>query len=145
MVFTEKQPFKTVENYFTDALLYQEDNKIAKEPLPKDVDSGNEVDSEAEENTPATFAFKLIVAYLSDPECNNPTEHDCEWVINESIIFDYPVSVDLFISAYDTSLHMPLSMLSITSTPVENGEGSVFVIPPSKKNQSMIVFGRVQP
>ena len=40
---------------------------------------------------------------------------------------------------------MPLSMLSVTSTSVENGEGSVFVVPPSKKNQSLIVFGRVQP
>jgi len=26
MVFAEKQPFKGVENYFTDALLYQESN-----------------------------------------------------------------------------------------------------------------------
>jgi len=28
--------------------------------------------------------------------------------------------------------------------PVECGEGSVFVIPPSKRSQSPIVFGRVQ-
>jgi len=30
-VFAEKQPFKGVENYFTDVLLYQEANKVAKE------------------------------------------------------------------------------------------------------------------
>ena len=66
-------------------------------------------------------------------------------MINENITFDYPVSADLFKSAGDTSLHMPLSMLSVTSTPVENSEGSVFVVPPSKKNQSLIVFGRIQP
>ena len=65
-VFTEKQLFKGVENYFSDALLYQEDNKVAKEPLPEDVDCGNEADSELEEETPATFAFKPIVAYLND-------------------------------------------------------------------------------
>jgi len=40
---------------------------------------------------------------------------------------------------------MPLSMLSMTSTPVENGEGSIFTVHPSKRNQSPIVFGRVQP
>jgi len=47
-------------------------------------------------------------------------------VINENITFDYPVSVDVFKSVDDSSLYMPLSMLSLTSTPVENGEGSVF-------------------
>jgi len=109
MVFAEKQPFKGVENYFTDALLYQEVNNVAKTLLPKDVDSGNETDSEPEENTPATFDFIPIVAYLNDPECNNPTEDDGEWVINKSITFDYPVSVDLFTFADDTSLHMPLT------------------------------------
>jgi len=66
-------------------------------------------------------------------------------VINENITFDYPVSVNLFNSTGDTSLHMPLFMLSVTSMPIENGEGSVFVVPPSKRNQSSIVFGRVQP
>ena len=66
-------------------------------------------------------------------------------MINENVTFDYLVSVDLFKSAGDTSLHMSLSMLSVTSTSVENGEGSVFVVPLSKKNQSPIVFGRVQP
>ena len=40
---------------------------------------------------------------------------------------------------------MPLSMLSVISTPVESGEGSIFVIPPSKRSQSPIIFDRVQP
>ena len=35
-------------------------------------------------------------------------------------------------------------MLSMTSTPVESGERSVFVIPPSKRSQSPIIFGRAQ-
>ena len=66
-------------------------------------------------------------------------------MINENVTFDYPLGVDMFKSVDYTSLHMPLSMLSVTNTPVENGEGSVFVVPASKKNQSPIVFGRVQP
>ena len=144
-IFAEKQPFKGVENYFTEAFLYQEANKIAKKSLPEDINSGNEADSEPEEDTPATFTFKPIVAYLNDPECNNPTEDDGEWVINENITFDYPVSADLFKSVDDTSLHMPLSMLSMTSTPIENGKESVFVVPSSKRNQSPIVFDRIQP
>ena len=132
-VFAEKQPFKGVENYFTDALLYQEANEVAKEPLLEDDDSDNEADSESEEGTPTTLAFKPIVAYFND----NPFEDNGEWVINENITYDYPLSVDY------TSLHMPLSMISVTSTPVENGEGSVFVIPPSKRSQSPIVLSLI--
>ena len=47
-VFTKKQPFKGVENYFTDALLYQKANKAVKELFPEDVDSDNEADLEQE-------------------------------------------------------------------------------------------------
>ena len=55
---------------------------------------------------PATFVFKPIGAFLNDPKYNNLIEDDDEWVINENITFDYLVSVDLFKSADDTSLHM---------------------------------------
>ena len=67
MVLTVKQPFKRVKNYFTDALLYQEANEVVKEPLLEVDDSGNEVDSESEEDTPATLAYKPVVAYFKDP------------------------------------------------------------------------------
>jgi len=113
--------------------------------LLKDDDSDNEANSELEEDTLATLAFKPIVTYFNDPKCNNPIEDDGEWVINENITFDYPVSVDLFKSVDDTSLYIPLSMISVTSTPVESGEGFVFMIPPSKRSQSLIIFCRVQP
>jgi len=79
-VFAERQPLKGVENYFTDALLYQEINKAPKEPLPDDDDSGNEADSECEGDTPATPACEPIVVYFNDPQYNNPSEDDDEWV-----------------------------------------------------------------
>jgi len=97
------------------------------------------VDSESEEDTPTTLAFKPTVAYFNDPKCNIAIEDDGEWVINENVTFDYPLTVD------DTSLHVPLSMVSVISTPVESGEDSVFVIPPSKRSKSPLVFSRVQP
>jgi len=75
-------------SHFTDALLYQEANEVAKEQLLEDDDSGNEADSEPKEDTSATFAFKPIVEYFNDPECNNPIEDDGEWVINENVTFD---------------------------------------------------------
>ena len=66
-VFAEKQPFKGVKNYYTDALLYHEASKASKELLPEDDDSGNEGDSESEEDTPATLACEPIVAYFNNP------------------------------------------------------------------------------
>ena len=69
---------------------------------------------------------------------------DDEWVINENITFDYTESVDLFKSVDNSSLHMPLPVLSMTSMPVNSGEGSVFVILPSKRSKSAIVFRRAQ-
>jgi len=86
--------------------------------LLEDDDSDNEANSEPKEDTLATFAFKPIVTYFNDPEYNNPIEDDGEWGINENVTFDYPVSVDLFKFADDTSLHMPMSILSVTSMPV---------------------------
>ena len=41
-VFVEMQPFKGMENYFIDSLLYQESNKLVKELLPNDNDKDNE-------------------------------------------------------------------------------------------------------
>ena len=105
-----KNGFKGVENYFTDALLYQKANKVAKEQLLEDDDSGNEADSESKEDTPVTLAFKPIVTYLNDPQCNNPIMDDDEWVINENVTFNYPVSIDLFKSIDNSSLDMPLSI-----------------------------------
>ena len=110
----------------------------------EDDDSGNGAGSESKEDTPATLAIKPIITYLNDPQCNNHIGDDDEWVINKNITFDYPESVDLFKSINNSSLHMPLPVRSMTSTTVESGEGSVFMIPPSKRSQSLKVFGRSQ-
>ena len=73
---------KGVENYFTDALLYQEIGKTSKESLPDDDDSGNEADSESETDMLAILIGEPIVACLNNPQCNTPSEDEGEWVIN---------------------------------------------------------------
>jgi len=87
MMLAEIQLFKGVENYFTDSLLYQENNEPVKEPLPNDVDSCNEVNSKSKEDLAAIFTLELIIAYLDDPDCNNPAENEGEWVLNENVAF----------------------------------------------------------
>ena len=56
-----------MENYFTDALMYQEDGRTPKEPLPDDDESGNEADSESEAGMPAILIGEPIIAFLIIP------------------------------------------------------------------------------
>jgi len=64
-----------VENYFTNSLLYQENNTPVKQSLPDDIDSGNETDSESREDVPVVFSVELIVACLDDSDCKNLTKN----------------------------------------------------------------------
>ena len=45
----ERHPFKGIENYFTDSLLYLDSLEADENPHPKEHDSGNETDIEPEE------------------------------------------------------------------------------------------------
>jgi len=133
-----------VENYFTDALLYQEVSETLKDSLPDNDDNGNEADSDSEGDTPATLVGEPIVACFNNPQCNTPSEDDDEWVINDNVSFKYPASVELFESVTNSSPHMPLHKLSTSSTSVECIEGSVLMVPLSKKGHSPIIFGKAQ-
>ena len=73
-VFAEKQPFKGVENYFTDALLYQEVEKTAEESSPDNGDSGDEADSESEADMSAILVTEPVIACFNNPQCNTPSE-----------------------------------------------------------------------
>ena len=112
--------------------------------MPDNDDSGNEADLESEGDTLSTLVGEPIVACFNNPQCNTHSEDDDEWVINDNISFDYPASVELFESVTNSSLHMPLHKSSTSSTSVECIEGSVLEVPPSKKGQSPIIFGRAQ-
>ena len=46
MLITERHPFKRVENYFTDSLLYQDSVETDENPQPDDLESCNETDIE---------------------------------------------------------------------------------------------------
>jgi len=143
-VFAEKQPFKGVDNYFTDALLYQEVSETSKESSPDNDDSGNEADSESEGDTSATWVGEPIIAYFNNSQCNTLFEDDDEWVINDNVSLDYPASFEQIESVMNGSLHMPLHKSSTSSTSVKCIEGSVLVVPPSKEGQSPIIFGKTQ-
>jgi len=45
-LIAERHPFKGVENYFTDSLLFQDSREMNENPQPEEPDSGNEADIE---------------------------------------------------------------------------------------------------
>ena len=47
-LIVERYPFKGVENYFTESLLYQDSLETNENSQPEEPDSGNEADSEPE-------------------------------------------------------------------------------------------------
>jgi len=117
---------------------------VVRKPLPNDIDSDNEADSELEDDPVVFFDEEPIIAYLNDLDCNNSADNDDEWVLNENVKFDYSLCCDDVNSPVDMSpLHMPLSM-STTCMHIDENDGSVFVVPPSKKDQSLIIFGKVR-
>jgi len=52
--------------------------------------------------------------------------------------------LSLIILRVSNCLYIPLHKPSMISTSVECVEGSIFVVPPSKRRQSPIVFGRAR-
>ena len=46
----ERHPFKGIENYFTDSLLYQDSLEADENPHPEEPDSDNKADKEPEED-----------------------------------------------------------------------------------------------
>ena len=102
-VFAKMQPFKGVENYFTDSLLYKENGKVIKKSLPDDIDSGNEVDLESGEDLTVSFDEEMIIAYLDDPDCNNFADNGHKWILNENVNFDYSSCYDDVYSPIDMS------------------------------------------
>jgi len=49
-LIAERHPFKKVENYFTDSLLYQDSLENDKNPHPEELDCSNEADMEPEDD-----------------------------------------------------------------------------------------------
>jgi len=109
--------------------------------LPDDLDSGNGADSESEADAPTTISIKLIVAYLNDYDCNDPVENESEWILNKNIAFDYSLCLE-DVSVNIRSMHMPLPISKIACMHIQDNEGSVFIVPPYKRDLSPIVFGR---
>src|SRR3954466_13736573 len=90
----EQRPFKGVENYFTDALLYQESHEVVvqdKEVL----ELGNKADQDpASESDNGSEVWELNLQALENLEMNDEStqstaseeESDCAWEFDASVL-----------------------------------------------------------
>jgi len=141
-VFASLQPFKGVENYFTDSIFYSDDEENDEEPIFH-VDDGNEADSECE---PVMATDNPLVIYLDDIPCNSDTvDDDDEWVINENASFEYPVCVENTNDLFNTgTFHLPILTSMETCLSIEDERKAIYIIPSRGKDQSPIIFGKAR-
>ena len=102
-VFAEKQSFKRVKttllmlSYIWKSVKHQKNHCLI-----------TIIVAESEGDMPATLVCEPIVACFNNPQCNNPSEDDNEWLINDNVFFDYPTSVELFEPVANSFLHLSL-------------------------------------
>ena len=72
-LIAERHPFKRVENYFTDFLLYQESVETDEIPQPEEPNSGNEVDSEPEQEE-CLWKLEPLVTGTNKLDVDNTTD-----------------------------------------------------------------------
>jgi len=72
-----KAPFKGVENYFTDSLLYQDSLETNENPQLEELDSGNEADIEPEAE--CIWELNPLVTSINKLDVNNPANDVGEW------------------------------------------------------------------
>ena len=89
MLIAKQHPFKGVENYFTDSLLYQDPLELAEDPTPEDLDSGNEADTEPKLEEECLWEINPLVTNVDKLNFNNTANVEGEWFINENLDLAY--------------------------------------------------------
>ena len=157
-LITERHPFKGVENYFTDSLLYQDSVETDEISQPEEPDSGNEADTESEKEE-CMWELDPLVTSTNKLDVDNTADDVGGWYLNEDLDLAYlsvfasdsvpsdtstEVDDDLW-SAMDalTSLHVPVKSSFETYRDAGNAQESIFMVPARRKGQKLILFGRI--
>ena len=89
MLITERHPFKGVENYFTDSLLYQDSPETNENPQPEELDSNNEADVDPEAKKECLWELNPLVTSVNKLDINNTANNVGEGYINEELDLAY--------------------------------------------------------
>ena len=88
-LITVKHPFKVIENYFTNSLLYQDPLELADDPTPEDHNSDNETDTKQEPEEECLWEINPLVTNVDKLNFNNTANVEGEWFINENLDLTY--------------------------------------------------------
>ena len=88
-MIVERHPFKEVENYFTESLLYQDSLETDENPQPEELDSGNEADAEPEAEEECLRELNPLVTSINKLTVNNTANNVGELFINKELDFAY--------------------------------------------------------
>lgn len=87
IVIADRYPFKRVENYFTDSLLYRETLKT--DPALEKPDSGNEVDTAYDLEDDCPWQLNLSMLEMNSLSVYDTVDETGGWHIDEDANSDY--------------------------------------------------------
>jgi len=76
-LIAERHPFKGVKNYFTNSLFYQDSLQVDENPHPEEPNSGNEVDTEPEEDE-CLWEINILVTSIDKLDFDATTNAESE-------------------------------------------------------------------
>jgi len=149
-LIAKRHPFKGVENYFTDSLLYQDSLETGDNPQLEESDSGNEADIEPEAEKKYLWELNPLVTSINKHDVNNTANDVGEWYINEELDLAYfsvfasdSVPSDTSTGVGDnpwsiidvlTSLHVPVRSSLTGYQGVSDAQESLFKVPTRHKS-----------
>ena len=87
MLIAERHPFKGVENYFTNSLLYQDSLEVDENLHPGELNSGNELDTEPEEE--CLWEINSLLMRIDKINFDTTANVESEWFINKDLDLAY--------------------------------------------------------
>jgi len=89
MLIAERHPFKGVENYFTNSLLYQDSLKAYENLQLEEPNSGNEINVKPEAEEEYLWELNSLVTSINKLDVNNTVNDVEEWYINKELDLAY--------------------------------------------------------
>lgn len=149
-----------MENYSTDAILYENVLEASNEPTEENYDSSNEVDSKPMPLEDKDFEYEInpLARSLGKFSVTDVVDEAGDWVINEDIDIAYmPVVASNSLPSYTNTevdrlfeletlitFHLPIQSSLISHSEIVVDKNAIFEVPARQSNQRPIVFENVK-
>jgi len=158
-LIVERHSFRGVENYFTNFLLYQDSLETDENPHSEEPDTGNETDTEPEEDE-CLWKINPLVISIDKLNFNTTANVESEWFINEDLDLAYlsTFASDSVLSDTNTnmdsdpwsamnaltSLRAPIKSSLLVHKKIRGAHNALFKLSAKRKGQKPILFGQVE-